>query len=725
MKTSLACTSLLVLLVMAGCTIREPVYSRVTVDPASLPEVLCYDPSPAFLTAPPDTSIGLFFSVPMRPDSVLAAITVEENSSPLDVYSGFAQWEAGYRLLLWQPPTGYSDGSTVSVSVKTTAESESGLHLVEPVSWSFQASAAETDPGGAPAPTVLSPGLDSVAPLDQQVILQFDRKVLRSTVEASFVLRSLDLQDIRTARDGDLSWKYTAADDIRAVFTPHDDLHYGKTYEVVVNDNGALCRDMWSNEYTGSFSHSFFSIHNAIYVSDNLGTAGNEGYHPLTAMSSITDGIQKAQEHGLTLVRIEGQGAAPDYPETVTVPGGITLEGGWDETFTDHDSWSYPTDITAPAGEQYAVIIKSASNVEIRHLSCTGGTVSGSENGALLVDDSITIKIISCRMTGSTASPSGTVSGIVVLDSSFVTIENNTVYAGTSSGFSTFGIRIDNSEDVVIRGNGEIHGGAGVDSDTTGIQVIGGSRVNIYRNFIRGGASSIDASNTGIYFYKAGECNVYNNSITGGTMNTDQYATCYGIRATDTELNIINNTVHGGGRTNALNENLGNDDCYAINISNNPWTISPIIVNNIVFGGNSMLSNYGIRFQCSSCPVTACIFNNTFSVEKCTSYVLISTVDHASITEVNGSAAAIPSPFGNLDFIVGDILFADEPNNDYHISSSTPDLVDNNGSDFTSPQSLVDELEEAGGLTADLLTDIDGNPRDRYSIDRGAHEAYP
>jgi hypothetical protein len=574
MKISLACSSLLLLLALTGCTNREPLYSKASMDPASLPEVLCYDPSPVFLTASLEASIGLFFSVPMEPDTVLAALTVEENGSPLDVYSGFAQWEAGYRLLLWQPPTGFSDGGTVSVAVAISAESESGLHLVEPVRWSFQVS-AEADPGGAPAPTVLSPGLDAVVPLDQQIILQFDRKVLRSTVEASFVLRSLDLQDIRTARDGDFSWEYIAADDVRAVFTPHEALHYGKTYEVVVNDNGALCRDLWNNEYTGLFSHAFFSMHDVIYVSDNLGAAGNEGYHPLAAMSSVTDGIRKAQEHGLTLVRIEGQGAAQDYTETVTVPDGITLEGGWDESFTDHDPGLYPTDIAAPAGEQYAVIITSASNVTLGHLSCTGGTVSGSENGALLVDGSSAVTVHSSSFIGSTSSAASQAYGISVINaSSDVTIRNNTYIAGESGGNNT-GILVDSgSYNVFIQGNTDIFGGnvgtcygiqargnagpvfiqdntlinGGITSGNTyAIYIENANAVAIYRNIVVGGESSVGGyANTGIYGTSSGELFVYNNFITGGGSATNTGTNCYGMNILDTEPTIIGNTINGG-----------------------------------------------------------------------------------------------------------------------------------------------------------------------------------
>jgi hypothetical protein len=132
------------------------------------------------------------------------------------------------------------------------------MHLIESVEWSFQVQ-FKSNPGTPVSISVTSPVSGDTVPLDQKIHFHFDRPMLRSTVESSFVLMSADSQDIRTVADGDFTWEHVDDSNILAVFTPRKKLRYDKTYTVYVNQNGALCRDLWSNVYTGAFSHSFFS----------------------------------------------------------------------------------------------------------------------------------------------------------------------------------------------------------------------------------------------------------------------------------------------------------------------------------------------------------------------------------------------------------------------------------------------------------------------------------
>lgn len=259
MKLIPSCTALVLLLLLTECTSREPIFSNSAQDPTTMPAVLSYDPSPLIAAAPEQTSIGLLFSVPMNPETVLEAFSVQQDGLPLDVNAGSVEWESGFRLLLWTPSVNFTDGGTVSGFLSATAQSASGMHLIESVGWSFPVQ-FKSNPGTPISISVTSPGLGDTVPLDQKIYFHFDRPMLRSTVESSFVLMSSDSQDIRTVADGDFTWEYVDDSNILAVFTPRKNLWYDKTYTVFVNQNGALCRDLWNNTYAGAFSHSFFSV---------------------------------------------------------------------------------------------------------------------------------------------------------------------------------------------------------------------------------------------------------------------------------------------------------------------------------------------------------------------------------------------------------------------------------------------------------------------------------
>jgi hypothetical protein len=170
-------------------------------------------------------------------------------------------------------------------------------------------------------------------------------------------------------------------------------------------------------------------------------------------------------------------------------------------------------------------------------------------------------------------------------------------------------------------------------------------------------------------------------------------------------------------------------DSYAICILDDPWEIKPLIVNNIILGGYNN-TNYGVRLRSisipASLPLHCGIFNNAFHATYCDNYLTVAT-DQNTTGSVDSSTEVTPTPEYTTEFNLSEIQFLDRLAYNYRIDTSSPNpgSIQGNSSSFTSPSFLEQELEEAGGVTADLLTDIDGNPRDRYSIDRGAHEAYP
>ncbi len=193
---------------------------------------------------------------------------------------------------------------------------------------------------------------------------------------------------------------------------------------------------------------------------------------------------------------------------------------------------------------------------------------------------------------------------------------------------------------------------------------------------------------------------------------------CYGIYASDSNVNIINNTINSGGNNGIFISN-------AIWISDSPWNINPIVINNIILSGTN-LNKYGIWLvSTSSTPYTSLIFNNTFN-NILGNYLLINSTPYSTITAVNSTNDVTPQPSGNEDYSNSNIDFNGNKDfqapvsYDYHVNEtgSTPsDIVKikNNGYDLSS----------ISGISDDYSPDIDKTIRNVQTIDRGAHEFSP
>jgi hypothetical protein len=677
----------------------------------------------------------------MKRETVEEALTIKIDGTGYD-FTPYVTWPND-RLFIYTPPAPFADGTVFDVSLSTKAEAVSGLHLEEPLSWSF------TSDFSIPISNILTsytPSHNSIESLDTTVTLYFDTEyMLRSSVEGSFTLRSTDLQDIRTVKDGEFQWSGATA-----TFVPDEPLDYAKQYQVFLNDHGVTCQNLTGTDadltvLPMSFYWAFETEHDLVYVSNNLGAAANSGNHPSIPMDTITDGINRALELRHNLVRIEGQGAGIDYTEpTIFVPSGITLQGGWDETFTTHAPLVTTTTVQCSALDSVTIGFSNVSGCTIDSLDVQGGTTtstsgihiqnssdivirrgyvaggSGFANYGIEIDDSSDILITGTEQI--IGGSSGDVIGIMVKNgSSNVRISGNQmITGGTHLGNNqAWGIWATDNSSVSISDNTLVQGGKMHDGHVVGVYVTGGATAELYRNRLVGGTCGAMTRNTAVRLENAGECLVYNNFITGGDPSTDQDAVCYGIRVQESVANIINNTIHGGGSSSGLQSST------AIRMEfMDPAVWEPVIVNNILFGGH-VPNSFGLVSL--SGPLSGFIFNNSFDIDTTATLVQIAGTPVGTAAGLNGTSLVFPQPSDNMQFnSSSDITFS--IGFQYYVDTGTSsDLssIQDNGSDFTSPSSLAQEINEAGGVTNDLLTDIDGWLRDRYSIDRGAHEFSP
>ena len=707
--------SILISFIVSGCIGRESLFDKASVDPSDVPKIIAYDPHEALTEIPENTIISVLFSLPMNRTSVEEAFRFSYGGLKYDISNGVYQWAHNDRLFSFRSLSLIPLGTMVTVTINYSAHSNEGIQLEETYEWVFIVSTGEYT--GNPSVSGCSPPFDDVIFTDIPISITFDREMLRSSVEASFSLISDDFLDSRYVDDGTITWA-----DKTMTFQPNEPLDYDKYYTMSLNDPGVICKDLSGNELVEGFESQFFTIDNAIYVSDSMGDdVNNEGYHSTIPVQTIQEGITKAGNYEFTQIKIADGNYTDDIILNDLKYNDIHFKGGWSSDFGDFNPSVYiPT--VSPGSNNFTFTLSDVSGVIIDGLTINGGNAAGPNNGAVLINSgSSGITIQNCSIEGGSA---GTTHGILIgSGAQNIIIQNNySISGGATSNSPAFGIYISDNVSATIQDNDIINGGQTSSSDTYGIRVETGANVDIYRNTIIGGEenSTSTYNNYGIYLNSSGLCNIFNNFIVGGTDSTDPSNSCYGIYINNSDINIINNTINGNGQGGGFNRTS------AIRADG---TSLSYVVNNILIGGEGF-AKYGIELSDTSYLFNnMVIYNNTFYSEKCsTAYLGSLTMFWNTILLMETNYNIVPNkPQNNIDYdelpAPTDVEFvsASDPDYDYSIDPISPDLssIRDNG------YPLGNLSIFSTGVPNDAELDRFRNDRDLSTIDRGAHEFNP
>jgi len=253
----------------------------------------------------------------------------------------------------------------------------------------------------------------------------------------------------------------------------------------------------------------------------------------------------------------------------------------------------------------------------------------------------------------------------------FSIIEKNTSIQGGAAG-AICGILATGCAKPVIRDNGLITGGVTSSNSACGIRVENWAGPQIYRNTIVGGRTTSGAQNKifGIKykstFVPINTCNLFNNFIVGGKQDTQKSDVCYGVYIENINVNIVNNTIDGGGNINSPVDSYG----IFCNDTSGGWLIDPVIINNYVLGGNGD-PGYGIYLNNNSEDLSCAIFNNIFNTTSCEFYAGTGNSSTSIIDALNGEIGGVlfePDPTDNIeDPNPPEVVFVNRIDSDYHI----------------------------------------------------------
>ncbi len=765
------------IIIMTGCGNREDLLESARVTQSEIPVVLTADPSTDCPCVPANPVVGVRFSKSMDTASVENAFSLTVSGEAY-ISGGSFEWLDENRMFIYYPASGsIPPGSLITARIEVSAQSIDGIHLSTPFEWSF--TTGYNFYSGTPLVLSMLPqSFQVVLPSDFKIVIEFNRLMLHTTVESSFLLVSDSPDEGSWSSDnGSFAWENTASGE-KVTFIPEQLPGNNHGYAVYLNNRGIVCRDLAGNALS-NFECTFYTADTAIYVSYSGGDDANEGFHRTVPVQTIGKSWEKAKSYGFSLIKVEGSGGpGPDYTGSFSVPSGVSIEGGWNQSFDEKNRYTYSTTINS-GSSQHTFILSGVSGCTLDSLSIWGGESTGTEDTAVFIENSSNISVQYSNILGPNQTTATQGYGIkienssnVILDSNDgisggstpynagvyvlgssknvtiknnmdimgiqggatgisygillgtgtgpITIENNSLISGGStSNKPTYGIYIDSGADVEIADNDYISGGTTSNSDTYGLFVNSGADVRIFRNHIIGGTSTPAASNMdyGLYVKQANECIVFNNFIRGSTDSSDLNNECYGVYANDTDIVLINNTIGSGGSPSGMTSS------YTVCVSDNPWNINPYIVNNIFLEGTNNF-NDGLRLIYGTPPIACRILNNSFRNDNIDRYIDGSGFNDTSISAVNSEINISPTPSSNEEFSSSDISFVDESTTDFHVSGISADTssIKDNGYKtlstlplFTSNPSLLDEL----------LIDIDGNTRNPATIDRGAHEFNP
>jgi nitrous oxidase accessory protein NosD len=587
---------LLCALPLGGCLNRTPFFDLVSTPSSEIPRVITYDPASNLENVPVDAWMCMLFSKPMDRASVENNFVFLYGEHRFGASDGTFHWDSSSRVAAFDPSSDLPANQEMIVQLGKGMISIDGLHLDQNYIWSFttSGSASPATPFNVTSVAGSSTLPGGLQTAESQISIDFDREMLRCTVEGSFLLMSDTFDDIRTVDHGRFEWSEPAAGTTRATYIPNEPLGANRTYNVYLYSNGIIVVDIAGNQidplslfFAPPNYFTFMTIDDAIYVSP-AGNNGNPGYHSSLPVQDLATGISRALASGVKHIKV----AEGTYTEDVVLNGaqynGFRIQGSWtsDFLFYDPDPLAFPATIQA-ATNSYAVTLSGVSGLVLQGISARGLSSAPPDiNGGVLVNGGSTdITIDSCSLEGSDNAQEG--HGLYITGSSSDIVIRNSRTNGVPAGGAAVGcgISIDNASNIRIKNNPNLSGGQGSSSNTSidiigpasGITIegntipagsagkrhgilIGGStdNIQIQRNTLISGGPAGSGPAFGIYVSGIGASATIedNELIEGGTvLNSESYGILVENGAV---VNIYRNTIIGGTDTSTAVNNLQN-----------------------------------------------------------------------------------------------------------------------------------------------------------------------
>jgi hypothetical protein len=252
--------SLLCILLLSGCMVRDSLYELASTSSShpGPPSIIVFDPQDGLRGVPRNGLIAMLFSQSMDEASVERNFTYSYKGRRYDALDGAFAWDASSRLVMFKPlaffPYDAPLGTEVTVRMDYKGQSVDGDKLNSTYEWRFRTSDVTDFAGGSV--TNVQGSYPSPGPqgLDTRISVDFDKEVLRSTVEASLLIMSDDFQDTRLIDDGQVDWTQPAEGTFRATYIPDSPLLPGMIYHFLLNNDGMIPVDLTGNPlYLGAF----------------------------------------------------------------------------------------------------------------------------------------------------------------------------------------------------------------------------------------------------------------------------------------------------------------------------------------------------------------------------------------------------------------------------------------------------------------------------------------
>jgi len=431
--------------------------------------------------------------------------------------------------------------------------------------------------------------------------------------------------------------------------------------------------------------------------------------------AAIAPGIYIAYSSDITIQDSSEIRGGQDGPLGRAVSVGIDIIYSDDVTITGSTIKGY-----RGTEANYGIRIdKSESGFVIQNNDITGGEISASPLSAIQESIGIVITDAAADIAGNTvrgnvASNSAVTAGIKLSGGSNTsTVHGNPLVKGGEGGTGTvYGVIVAGGSPTIY-GNGFIEGGQ-TEGDTYGIYASGQSVPRIYRNTIIGGADTSGTyDNYGVSYdntdFPAEACGLFNNFIVGGRQTTHFLCNAYGVHIRNTHVNLLNNTIDGGGDVPANGNTYG---VYADDDTGG-WDTEVLVVNNYILAGNSGAAAYGVYLNDINGNLSCVLYNNIFNIFISTDLAGTSIGVANDIMDLNGGEGAgyfEPDPSSNYDDTANpNTVFVNWPNGDFTIAAPPHPAVNNRGYE-----------EELPGLPDDpvFLYGEEGAGFDRYGEER-------
>ena len=175
-------------LLLAGCQVRNALYDLATTEPSDVPRIITFDPADSLYDVPRNAMIGILFSKPMDQQSLEEHFRYSYNGQEYDSSDGSFYWDSTNRLAVFRPYSFFPSFTEVTVNVGLYVQSKDGLNLDESYVWRFETSSFSDfgPPYDITNVWVSEPtAVLGIHKLDAQIIIEFNKEMLRSSVEGS------------------------------------------------------------------------------------------------------------------------------------------------------------------------------------------------------------------------------------------------------------------------------------------------------------------------------------------------------------------------------------------------------------------------------------------------------------------------------------------------------------------------------------------------------------